>query len=1083
MFASHRRRARLLATTLLSSVVGVGLSALPAHAALGSVTSASLSGDTLTLTVGGDKLLVQALRPDIVKVDYRPGGVADPPTAVIDPAKTWATGNITSADMASNPIVVTTAQLTVKISRNPARLSVFDATGALVLSEQAAEGVYADGVKFNHGSGQAFYGITGNPVPWAEKDPKQNLAEGMQRNDGGRVNANMQGDGGAPLAFTHRYGLLVDSIDGDFAITDTTLEFSGVSTRNVAYYVLVGPPRQVMAGVAEISGKPALSPKWALGFNNSEWGTTQTEVTSIVQGYRDRKIPLDAFTLDFDFKAWGEDDYGEFRWNSTSASGNVHPNKFPSGAAGTFARDMAARGVMLMGIMKPRVIVGKAGGGTTAQGQWARTNNCFYPGLADYNEYFSGRPANDVDFSKQTCRDWYWQHSRTLFDAGIAGWWNDEADEANGTLFNSLQHFNMQRSLYEGQRAVSDRRVFSLNRNFYLGAQRYGYGMWSGDIESGFGNMADQRTRMLTSINIGESKWGMDIGGFFGDPSSENYARWMQFGAFVPIYRVHAVDGKQRQPWVYGATAESAAKGAIELRSRLMPYLYAHERINHETGIGLVRPLFYDYPTDPNAANLTSEWMFGESLLVAPVVEQGAASKQVYLPAGTWIDYTRGSVYTGPLTFNYPVNASTWQDIPLFVKAGAILPTQEVLQYVSEKPVKQIDLDVFPTTARSEFTLYDDDGLTRAYENGVFFKQRITAQRTSTSVTVETQAKTGSFSPALTHYIVKVNATTGTAARINGTAPTRYGDLAALKAATGEGWTTGVDVYGPYTAVRIAAGVARTVVVDGTPSTPPPPPVTSVLEAEDAALSSGAIVQNDHPGYSGRGFVAGYWNSGATTTFTLQASTAGTYSATLKYSNGNGSARTVSMVLNGVRTQLTLPATADWNTWSTYTARIPLNAGTHTLAYVYDSGDSGHVNLDSLTIAPPPPPMLVLEAEDAALSSGAIVQNDHPGYSGRGFVAGYWNSGAATTFTLQASTAGTYSATLKYSNGNGSARTVSMVLNGVRTQLTLPATADWNTWSIYTARIPLNASTNTLAYVYGSGDSAHVNLDSLTIAP
>ncbi|MDC0710475.1 glycoside hydrolase family 31 protein [Stigmatella sp. ncwal1] len=817
MSASHRRRATLLAATFLSTVAGVCVPALPAHAALGALTSVSLSGDTLNLTVGADTLLVQVLRPDVVKVDYRPGGIADPATAVIDPAKTWGQGHITSVDTASNPIVVTTAQLTLKISRNPTRLSVFDSTGTLVLSEQATEGVYADGVKFNHASGQAFYGITGNPLPWTERDPKQNLAEGMQRNDGGRVNANMQGDGGAPLAFTTRYGLLVDSIDGDFAITDTTLEFSGVSTRNVAYYVLIGPPKRVMASVAEISGRPALSPKWALGFNNSEWGTTQTEVFSLVQGYRDRKIPLDAFTLDFDFKAWGEDDYGEFRWNSTSASGNVHPNKFPSGSAGTFARDMAARGVMLMGIMKPRVVVGKAGGGTTVQGQWARSNNCFYPGRADYNEYFSGRPANDVDFSKQTCRDWFWQHSRQMFDSGIAGWWNDEADEANGTLFDSLQHFNMQRALYDGQRAVSDQRVFSLNRNFYLGAQRYGYGMWSGDIDSGFASMAEQRTRMLTSVNLGETKWGMDIGGFNGDPSPENYARWMQFGAFVPIYRVHGTQNKQRQPWGYGTTAEGAAKRAVELRSRLMPYLYAHERMNYETGIGLVRPLFYDYPADPNAANLTSEWMFGEWLLVAPVVEQGAVSKQVYLPAGTWTDYARGTVYTGPQTLNYPVNASTWEDIPLFVKAGAILPTQEVLQYVSEKPVKQIDLDVFPSTEPSAFTLYDDDGLTRAYENGGFFKQLITAHRTSTSVTVTAEPKAGGFTPALTHLIVKVNATQGSTARIDGTLPVRYGDLAALKAASGEGWTTGSDLYGPYTAVRIAAGVARTVVVDGTP--------------------------------------------------------------------------------------------------------------------------------------------------------------------------------------------------------------------------------------------------------------------------
>jgi hypothetical protein len=125
-----------------------------------------------------------------------------------------------------------------------------------------------------------------------------------------------------------------------------------------------------------------------------------------------------------------------------------------------------------------------------------------------------------------------------------------------------------------------------------------------------------------------------------------------------------------------------------------------------------------------------------------------------------------------------------------------------------------------------------------------------------------------------------------------------------------------------------------------------------VHEAEDAALSGGATAQNDHTGYSGRGFVDGYWNTGATTTFTVRANTAGTHASALRFSNANGSARTLTMVLNGVRTQITLPATANWDTWATYTARIPLSTGTNTLAYVYDSGDSAHVNLDSVTISP-----------------------------------------------------------------------------------------------------------------------------------
>ncbi|MBC6448663.1 TIM-barrel domain-containing protein [Actinokineospora xionganensis] len=1072
------RRAALLATAI--ALATTAIATVPAHAAgLGAVTGVAVTGDTLDISVGADKLVVQVLRPDVVKVDYRPGGDFEAPTQVIDPAKTWGSGNTASIDTASDPMVVTTSRLTVKIDKNPARLSIYDSVGALVLREQAAEGVHPDGVKFTHAAGDRFYGITSSPVPWAENDPKQNLAEGMQRNDGGRVSANQQGDAGAPLAYTSRYGLLVDSVDGDFAITDTALEYSGVSTVNVSYYVTVGAPKNTMGAVAEISGKPAMSPKWAFGFNNSEWGTDQAEVEAIVQGYRSRGIPLDAFTLDFDFKAWGEDDHGEFRWNSTSGAGNVHPNKFPDGASGAFAATMAAAGVKLMGIMKPRVIVEKAGGGNTVQGQWGKDNHCFYPGRADYPEYFSQRLANDVDFAKQHCREWFWQHSKPLADTGIAGWWNDEADEAGGYVFNSLQHVNMQRSLYEGQRLQTDKRVMSLNRNFYLGGQRYGYGMWSGDIDSDATTMANQRTRMLTAVNLGETKWGMDIGGFSGDPTAQTYARWMQFGAFVPLYRVHGTHNKQRQPWMFGPTAELAAKEAIELRGKLMPYIYAHDRENHETGIGLVRPLFAEFPDDPTAANLTSEWMFGDSLLVAPVVEQDVASKRVYLPEGTWTDWFRGTSYTGPVTIDYPVNASTWRDIPLFVREGGIVATQDVQQHVGESVVRQQELNVFPGSATSESTVYDDDGVSNGYESGSYFKQRVTARRSADSVTVTTDPKTGTYATPLTHHIVKVNKWSGAGATIDGAGAQRYDSLAALKAAPGEGWATGADQYGGYTAVRVAVGTAKQVVIDGSA---PGTATTSTVEAENAALSGGAGRATNHAGHSGSGFVDGYWNVGASTAFTVTAANAGRHAAILRYANATGAPRTLSITVNGVRDQLTLPPLANWDTWGTQTTQVSLQPGANTITYARGPADSGDVNLDSLTLSAGPPRCGTRhQAEAAAHSGGARSASNHVGYSGGGFVDGYWNTGATTTFTVDAATAGPHAATLRYANATGSAKRLTLAVNGAHSEITLPALPNWDTWGDHRVELPLAAGANTVSYKHGpDGD---VNLDHLDVLP
>jgi alpha-glucosidase (family GH31 glycosyl hydrolase) len=343
-----------------------------------------------------------------------------------------------------------------------------------------------------------------------------------------------------------------------------------------------------------------------------------------------------------------------------------------------------------------------------------------------------------------------------------------------------------------------------------LGAQRYAYAEWSGDIRTGFQSMGWQESRMLSSIGLGEPHWSMDTGGFEGHPDSENYARWVQFAALVPIMRVHGSLNEHRQPWIFGAQAEADAKAAIELRYSLIPYMYAYERQANETGIGIVRPLFWDFPIDGGrAVDITDEWMFGEELLAAPILGEGQATRTIYLPPGQWFDYFRGQRYEGSQSIVYPVNSQTWSDIPLFIRAGAILPTQDVQQYVGEHPVTRVFVDVFPTATETSFNYYDDDGLTYAYEKGAFYQQRLSSSDNGTVVRFGLAMPTGTYKPPLREFELKLHGISARAVTIGGVECTHYTDLAHLESASVEGWTTGTDVYGSVTVVKVMAATAR----------------------------------------------------------------------------------------------------------------------------------------------------------------------------------------------------------------------------------------------------------------------------------
>lgn len=738
-----------------------------------------LAGGTLSLRLIGD---------DVVRLHFIPPAGATAPSLVMAPHAASLSPTAVVAHRQGSDLTLRGGRLRVAVDTASGALTILTVGARHPLLRVPGLASLARGtLTVRFAPGAPLYGIGGTNA-FAGR-PASLLHHGTVVAEAGA-----QGNAGAPLVWsTSGFALLVDSNGARFDLATASLRVSRLSRPDPDVYLIAGDPRTIFAAVASLSGHAPLFPKWSLGFINSQWGIDEKELLRDVAIYRAKHIPLDAFELDFDWKAWGQDGYGEFRWNT---------RKFPDGPSGELARQLDAAGVHLVGIMKPRLHV------DTEEGRYATTHGLWIPGEKASLDYFSHRPVRDLDFDNPATRAWFFNPALAhSFDTGIVGWWNDEADEAGG----NTQFLNMERALYEGQRAHSARRVFSLNRNFWLGAQRYAYGLWSGDIATGFASMARQRSRMLSAMDVGEMWWSMDGGGFHGHPSDENYARWIEFGAFTPILRVHGTFQQKRQPWRYGPIAERAAAHAIRLRYSLLPYMYSYAWQDHVAGVGLVRPLTFGWPHDSRVRNDSSAWLFGQYLLVSPVVAAGETVKELYLPAGTWTDWSSGKVYLGGRSITLAVDSRGWSDIPLFIRQGAIIPTQRVEDYVGERPVTSVRVEVFPDSARTRFDYYDDDGKSYAYEHGVYFLQHLSTQATPGAVRLTVTAATGTYRPALTHYVFAVHRTVATRVTRDGAPLARVANLDALRHCGGACWSIGGDRYGGVTYIRLPAAVAARV--------------------------------------------------------------------------------------------------------------------------------------------------------------------------------------------------------------------------------------------------------------------------------
>jgi alpha-glucosidase (family GH31 glycosyl hydrolase) len=460
-------------------------------------------------------------------------------------------------------------------------------------------------------------------------------------------------------------------------------------------------PGRILGEYATLTGFAEMPPLWSFGYQQSHRTLASSEeVIAEAKLFREKKLPCDTMIYlgtGFCPSGWNTEN-GAFDWNS-----RVFPD--PKEILDELHEEHFRAVVHV-------VILSDTLHGTV-------NDEC---------------ELSRFDESKASC---YWDAHRKDFAMGIDGWWPDEGDP-----LDIASRLVRNRMYWEGpQIDRPNERPYALHRNGYAGMQRYGSFLWSGDVYSTWETLKTHVPIALNTALSGIPFWGTDIGGFVPTPefTAELYLRWFQFGSFCPLFRCHGRTWKLRLPWGWntgdpGPVEISSYKGAaipdsgqlhdtrvepicrkyLELRYRMLPYLYSAVRECATTGMPMMRPLWLHFPDDPRSVECQDQYMWGKSLLVAPVLEKGATARRVYLPPGIWYDFWTGDRIEGGRDINRSVDLET---LPLYVRAGSILPLGPVKQFVDENVDGHLSLSIYPG-ANASFLLYEDDGRSFNYRKG-----------------------------------------------------------------------------------------------------------------------------------------------------------------------------------------------------------------------------------------------------------------------------------------------------------------------------------------------------------------------------
>jgi len=519
------------------------------------------------------------------------------------------------------------------------------------------------------------------------------------------------------------------------AIHDRTVFQSQVGER-VSFFVITGKtPDELYSGYARLTGKTPIPPKAAFGLIQSKARyESQDEVMRVASTYRQKKYPLDVMVVDW------------FYWTRMGQM-DINPAEFPDPEG--MNKKLHEMGMQSIISIWPRYETsGRYFNELDTKGYLLKDKE---GKTVDGLPFRSDRTGGLIDATNPKARQWFWEKSRdNILSRGFDYPWLDETEPdlvPSGSFYSigsGDRYFNLFPLLHvegfaDNMRAWKpNKRVLILARAAYLGSQRTGALFWSSDVRSTWEALARQIPTGLNMTASGIALWSSDIGGWQGlpattlatkapllDPSDarevvgqyhdypELMARWFQYGTFTPTLRLHG-QRKQSEMWSFGKQAEAVMARYDTLRYQLIPYIYSQAKFTHDTGAPFMRPLWMDFPNDPNVANLGTQYMFGPAFLVAPVTEQGQVEKDVYLPAGSdWYDFWTNQKHAGG---QWVKTAAPIDRIPVYVKAGSIVPMgAEVQSTASKQAIAQVL--VYPGKD-AQFDLYDDDGVSYDYEKG-----------------------------------------------------------------------------------------------------------------------------------------------------------------------------------------------------------------------------------------------------------------------------------------------------------------------------------------------------------------------------
>jgi len=726
------------------------------------VTSYTKDGNGVVFhATDGAKLSLAILSSDVIRIWYDPVGTfrRNNPSFAIVNEQLEAPSEITVHEETS-AYEFFTPTLRIRLNKNPMQLQIFDKWQKLIFSDYQEKGHVSDStVKKAYKllrSDELFFGLGEKSGPlnrrgrsytmWNSDRPCYSTTEDPLYKS-------------IPFFMSsYHYGIFLDNTYKtrfDFGEhSDNYYSFEAPDGPFIYYFIHGKDYKEILSRYIDLTGKPIMPPKWAFGFAQSRGlYTKEAQTLEIAAEFRRRQIPCDIIYQDIGWTQHLQD----FEWRE----GNYNePEKMLA--------TLREQGFRVILSQDPVI-------SQNNRKQWAEADSLGFfvrdarTGKAYNMPWPWGGNCGVVDFTLPAVADWWGAYQQKPLDDGAAGFWTDMGEpawsnEEDMDRLHMQHHIGMHDEVHniygltwdkvvkeQFEKRNPNRRIFQMTRAAYAGLQRYTFG-WSGDSGNG-SNVLEGWAQLRNQVAIGISAglggipfWTTDISGYCGDIAdypamAELYTRWMQFGIFNPLSRAHHEGDNAVEPWRFGEAAERNSRSAIELKYRLFPYLYSYARVAHDTGLPLMRGLFMEYPSDAQALTVDDQFLFGEELLVAPVLKKGERVRRVYLPEGEWIDFHNPKqTYFGGEEIAYRAPLSV---IPLFVKKGSIIPMMPVMQYIHERSDYPLYVHIFPhyegETAR--FTLYEDEGEDLSYLENI-------ASRTFFACTTETGGYNMEITPA-----------------------------------------------------------------------------------------------------------------------------------------------------------------------------------------------------------------------------------------------------------------------------------------------------------------------------------------------